>query len=166
MKNIVNGTLINYYFHCQRQCYLHANRINLEDNSEDVRIGKVLHEINEEKSKKAEVSIENIKIDKITKDYLIEIKKSDSDIESVKWQVLLYLYKLKQKGVEKKGKIEFIEKNKQEKKIHYINLDEDNEKELLLILSKIERLILEDIPPEAIFENKCKKCAYYEYCFI
>ena len=41
----INGTIINYYFHCKRQCYLFANRINLEDNSEDVRIGKVLHEI-------------------------------------------------------------------------------------------------------------------------
>lgn len=163
---MVNGTLINYYFHCQRQCYLHANRINLEDNSEDVRIGKVLHEINESKSKKGEVSIDNIKIDKITRDYLVEVKKSDSDIESVKWQVLLYLYKLKQKGVEKKGKIEFIEKNKQDKKVHYIDLDDTHEKELLEVLEKIENLINEDIPPEAKFETKCKKCAYYEYCFI
>lgn len=34
----VNGTLINYYFHCKRQCYLHGNRLNLEDNSEIVKI--------------------------------------------------------------------------------------------------------------------------------
>ncbi|NQY54791.1 MAG: Dna2/Cas4 domain-containing protein, partial [Campylobacteraceae bacterium] len=92
--------------------------------------------------------------------------KSDSDIESVKWQVLLYLYKLKNKGIEKKGKIEFIEKKKQDKKIHYVNLDEKNEKDLLSILKQIENLILQDIPPSAIFENKCKKCAYYEYCYI
>lgn len=163
---MVNGTLINYYFHCKRQCYLHANRINLEDNSEDVRIGKILHEINEAKSKKSEVSIENIKIDKLTKDYLVEVKKSDSDVESVKWQVLLYLYKLKQKGVIKKGKIEFIEKNKQDKKIHYIELDELREKELLKILEEIEILINQDTPPQVKFESKCKKCAYYEYCFI
>jgi len=162
----INGTLINYYFHCKRQCYLHANRINLEDNSEDVRIGKILHQINEQKSKKGEVSIDNIKIDKLTRDYLVEVKKSDSDIESVKWQVLLYLHKLKQKGIERKGKIEFIEKNKQDKKIHYINLDDTNEKALLEVLKKIETLISQDTPPPAKFENKCKKCAYYEYCFI
>lgn len=165
MKNI-NGTLINYYFHCKRQCYLHANRINLEDNSEDVRIGKVLHEINEEKSKNGEVSISNVKIDKLTRDYLVEIKKSDSDIESVKWQVLLYLYKLKKKGIEKKGKIEFIEKNKQDKKVHYVELSKESEIELLSVLEDIEVLIDRDIPPNVIFENKCKKCAYYEYCFI
>lgn len=34
----VNGTLMNYYIHCPRQCYLFGNRINLEDNSETVNI--------------------------------------------------------------------------------------------------------------------------------
>ena len=32
--NNITGTLINYYFHCKTQCWLHANRINFEDNSE------------------------------------------------------------------------------------------------------------------------------------
>lgn len=162
---MVTGTLINYYFHCQTQCWLHANCINLEDNSEDVRIGKVLHEINEEKSKQAEISIDNIKIDKITRDYLVEVKKSDSDPQAVKWQVLLYLYKLKQKGVDKKGKIEYIEK-RGDKKTEFIELDLVNEKELLEVLNNIKNLINQPIPPKPKFENKCKKCAYFEYCFI
>ena len=166
MTGSITGTLINYYFHCKTQCWLHANRINLEDNSEDVRIGKILHEISEEKNKKSEISIDNVKIDKLTKEYLVEIKKSDSDPEAVKWQVLLYLYKLKQKGVIKKGKIEFIEKKRQSKKIHYVELDKVNEKELLEVLAQIETLIDQKHPPEPIFESKCKKCAYYEYCFI
>lgn len=165
MMDKITGTLINYYFHCQTQCWLHANRINLEDNSEDVRIGKVLHQINEEKNKTAEISIDNIKIDKITRDYLVEVKKSDSDPQAVKWQVLLYLYKLKQKGVEKRGKIEYIEK-KGDKKVEFIDLDEVNEKELLEVLEHIENLINQEIPPKPKFENKCKKCAYFEYCFI
>ncbi|HHB94145.1 MAG TPA: Dna2/Cas4 domain-containing protein, partial [Campylobacterales bacterium] len=84
----------------------------------------------------------------------------------VKWQVLLYLYKLKQKGVERKGKIEFIEKKKQNKKIHYVELDEVSEKELLEVLQKISDLIELPKPPEVVVENHCKKCAYYEYCFI
>ena len=161
----ITGTLINYYFHCLRQCWLHANRLNLEDNSEDVRIGKVLHELNEEKSKQAEIKIDNVKIDKITKDYLTELKKSDSDPEAVKWQVLLYLYKLKQKGVIRKGKIEYSEKNRNEKP-EILELDETNEKELLAVLGRIEELISAPTPPPAKLEPKCKKCAYYEYCFI
>jgi len=160
----INGTLINYYFHCKTQLWLHANRINLEDNSEDVRIGKVLHEINE--TKVDEVSFENIKVDKITKDYLIEVKKSDSDIEAAKWQVLFYLYQLKQKGIVKKGRLEVFEKNKQSKKRFEIVLDEESQKRLKEILKDLNKIVSCSTPPKPKFERKCKKCAYYEYCFV
>lgn len=161
----VNGTLINYYFHCKRQCWLHGNRINLEDNSKDVKIGKAIHEVKSEKNKQSEISIENVKIDKLTKDYLTEIKKSDADVEAAKWQVLLYLKILKDKGIERKGKLQFIEKNKK-KRTAIIELDEENLEELKKIVSDIENLLLEENPPKVINEPKCKKCAYYEYCYI
>lgn len=83
----VNGTLINYYFHCKRQCWLHGNRINLEDNSENVKIGKAIHDIKNEQGKDTEISIENVKIDKITSQYLTEVKKSDADVEAAMWQL-------------------------------------------------------------------------------
>jgi CRISPR-associated exonuclease Cas4 len=144
---------------------LHANRINLEDNSEDVRIGKVLHEIKEDRFKQVEIKIDNIRIDRLTKEYLTEFKKSDSDPVAIKWQVLLYLYKLKQKGLHRKGRIEFHEK-KNSTKSQVIELDDDNEKELLEVLESIESLINMPKAPSAKFEKRCKKCAYYEYCFI
>lgn len=162
----INGTLINYYFHCKRQFWLHGNRINLEDNSEDVRIGKILHELKSEGKKNTEISIDNVKIDKITDEYLVEIKKSDADIEAVKWQVLLYLRILKDKGIERKGKIEFEEKNKQNKKIIYIELTEELEEELEKLKSDMEKLIKRDMPPKTYEVKKCKKCAYYEYCYV
>ena len=162
----ITGTIINYYFHCKRQCWLFANRVNLEDNSEDVRIGKVLHELKHEDKKNTEISIENIKIDKITEEYLIEIKKSDADVEAVKWQTLYYLKVLKDKGIDRKGKIEFIEKNRQDKKVMELELTQEYETLLEDIVKMIDSLILMDRPPEAEFKNKCKKCAYYEYCFI
>lgn len=161
----INGTLISYYFICKTKLWLHANRINLEDNSEDVRIGKVLHEINEEKAKQTEIKIDNVKIDKLTKEYLVELKKSDSDPQAVKWQVLLYLYKLKLKGIERKGKVEYFEKNHNTKS-EIIELDEANEKALLSVLEAITTLIILPTPPPPKFENKCKKCAYFDYCFI
>ena len=160
----LTGTLINYYFHCKTQCWLFANRINLEDNSEDVRIGKVLHEIREDKV--SEVSFESIKVDKITKDYVIEVKKSDSDLEAARWQLLFYLYKLKQKGIVKRGKLEVFEKNRQNKKVHFVELGELEENELIEVLQNIEELINLPKPPKPQFMPKCKKCAYYEYCFI
>jgi len=160
----LTGTLINYYFHCKTQLWLHANRINLEDNSEDVLIGKVLHEINE--TKVNEVSFESMKVDKITKDYVVEVKKSDSDLEAAKAQLLFYLYTLKQKGIIKKGRLEVFEKNRQNKKRFEVILDEENEEKIKKIIQDVAAIIEKDLPPKAVFQSKCKKCAYYEYCFI
>ncbi|MDT8719411.1 CRISPR-associated protein Cas4 [Clostridium sp. 19966] len=162
----VTGTIINYYFHCKRQCWLHGNRLNLEDNSEDVRIGKVLHELKYEGKKNSEVSIDNVKIDKLTEEYLIEMKKSDADTEATKWQTLLYLKILKNKGVEKKGKIEYVEKNKQNNKTVIVELTEEDERRLEVLMEEIMEFMQEEKPPIAEFKPKCKKCAYFEYCFI
>lgn len=156
---------MNYYFHCKRQCWLHGNRINLEDNSEDVKIGKALHQIKEEKNKAAEISIENIKIDKLTHEYLTEVKKSDADIEAATWQTLLYLKILKDKGIERKGKLEFVEKNKSKNTI-ILELDDKKLVEVEEIVKNIEMLLLQEEAPKTVNKPKCKKCAYYEYCYI
>ena len=126
----INGTIINYYFHCKRQCYLHGNRLNMEDNSEQVKIGKAIHEERAENKNNTEIAIDNIRLDKITKEYLTEVKKSDADAEAAKWQLLYYLKVLKTKGVIRKGKLEFAEKNKKDKKIIIIELTDEVEKEL------------------------------------
>lgn len=162
----ITGTLINYYFHCKRQCYLLGNRLNLEDNSEDVKIGKALHEDKFENKENTEIAIENIKVDKLTNEYLTEVKKSDSSLDSCKWQLIFYLKVLKDKGIDRKGKLEFIEKKKGDKKIYYYELDEYTEKELEQHLKNIEKLIEDDKIPDVINKPRCKKCAYYEYCYI
>ena len=162
----VNGTLINYYFHCKRQCYLHGNRLNLEDNSEIVKIGKAIHEEKAADSSNAEISIDNIKLDKLTAEYLTEIKKSDADIEAGKWQLIYYLKVLKEKGIIRKGRLECIEKNKSDKKVIYIELNDELEKELDDYVEKIEEIINSDNIPDVLNKSSCKKCAYYEYCYI
>lgn len=162
----INGTLINYYFHCKRQCYLHGNRINLEDNSENVKIGKAIHEVKKETSNNTELAIDNIKIDKLTNEYLIEIKKSDADVEAATWQLIYYLKVLKDKGISRKGKLEFIEKNKTKNKILFIELTDKNLKELEKYVKEIESLLINNDIPKTINKPKCKKCAYYEYCYI
>lgn len=162
----INGTLINYYFHCKRQCYLHGNRLNLEDNSEDVKIGKAIHEEKASNNENSELSIDNVKIDKLTDEYLIEIKKSDADIEASKWQLIYYLMVLKKKGIERKGKLEFVEKNKSKNKIIYIELNEELENKMQNYISEINDLLNKDIIPDVIDKPKCKKCAYFEYCYV
>lgn len=112
----ITGTIINYYFHCKRQCYLFANRVNLEDNSEDVRIGKVLHEIRAQDNKEAEIKYENIVLDKVSSKYVEEYKKSDSDTEASRMQLIFYLKQLQDKGIIREGKLIYNEKNKKGRK--------------------------------------------------
>lgn len=162
----VNGTLINYYFHCKRQCYLHGNRLNLEDNSEIVKIGKAIHEEKSANSKNSEIAIDNIRIDKLTDEYLVEIKKSDADIEACKWQLIYYLKILRDKGIERKGKLEFVEKNKGDNKILYFELNDEILQQLDRYINEIEDLLQNQDVPAVINKPKCKKCAYYEYCYI
>lgn len=161
----VNGTLMNYYFHCKRQCYLHGNRLNLEDNSEEVQIGKALHE-EKAQNENTEIQLENIRLDRLTKEYLTEIKKSDADTEASKWQLLYYLKKLKEKGIIRKGKLEFIEKNKESKKTLIVELGESEEEQLEKYIVEIEMLVQQKEVPPPINGKQCKKCAYYEYCYI
>ncbi len=162
----VNGTLMNYYFHCKRQCYLHGNRLNLEDNSEQVKVGKAIHEEKASQGKNTEIAIDNIRLDKLSNEYLTEIKKSDADVEASKWQLLYYLYVLKTKGIERKGKLEFVEKNKSEKKVIHLELGESEEEKLKIYIKEIQELLLQDIIPKQLDKAECKKCAYYEYCYI
>lgn len=161
----MNGTIINYYFHCKRQCYLFANKLNFEDNSELVKIGKEIHLSKSENKKNSEIKIDNIVVDKITDKYLVEIKKSDADKEAARWQLYYYLYILKKKGIVKKGKLEFVENN-QGKKTEYLNLDDKKEKELEKLIKEIEVFISKEKIPKFKKIKGCTKCAYYEYCKI
>ena len=163
----ITGTVINYYFHCKRQCYLFANKINLEDNSEDVRIGRVLHEIKSKDGKNTEIKYEDMVVDKVTAKYVEEYKKSDSDTEAAKMQLLFYLKNLKDKGIYKKGRLIYNEKNnKGNKKSEIVELNDKNIEKLNNCIKEIEILINGNTVPDVEKENKCKRCAYYEYCYI
>ena len=162
----ITGTIVNYFIHCKRQCWLFAHKMNFEDDSEDVRIGRILHEVRSEGRNNTEIQIEGIKVDKMTEDYVLELKKSDADVEATKWQTIYYLYMLKQKGIDRKGRLEFLERKKQTSKTVELELDNLTEVKLIGMLEEIEQYLLQDKPDEAIYAKKCERCAYYAYCYI
>jgi CRISPR-associated exonuclease Cas4 len=156
----IGGSLIQYYIFCKRRCYLHAYNIKSEHTSDLVKLGKYYHQEFEEGAEEDKI-INGVKIDKIEGDYLVELKKSNADCEAAKWQLLFYLYKLKEVGIIKKGKLKF----KDNRDDIETELTEENEKELLQIISEIEKLLKQDEIPPVINNRKCKKCAFYEFCY-
>ena len=97
---------------------------------------------------------------------MTEVKKSDADIEACKWQLLLYLKILKEKGIVRKGKLEFIEKKKTIKKTMILELTPEIEIMLKKYVKAIDELLKCDEVPPVLGKSSCKKCAYYEYCYI
>ena len=87
-------------------------------------------------------------------------------MEASRWQLLLYLKVLKDKGIIRKGRLEFIEKNKTDKKIMIVELGLKEEMELNKYIKEIETLLTQEKVPEVLNKAQCKKCAYYEYCYI
>lgn len=158
----LTGTIINYFHHCKRQCWLFAHKINLEDNSELVKIGRAIHEAKETQ----EVEIDNIKIDKISDEYLTEIKKSDADVTACKFQILFYLQKLKRKGIIRKGRLEVVEKKTGSRKTHIYELDELSENKLNEAKSATLELLNQPNVPKIEKGKKCSNCAYFSYCNI
>ena len=159
------GTQIHYYFICKTKLWLFSHHIQMEQESDLVSLGKLLHSKSYKGEK--EYTIDNlISVDFIKKrDYLElhEVKKSNKMKKSHEYQLLYYLYYLKQnKGIENiKGIINYP---KIRKKV-MVDLDESKENELNAIIKDIGKVISNDTPkPERM--KICRKCAYFEFCWV
>ncbi|MBN2422379.1 CRISPR-associated protein Cas4 [Candidatus Woesearchaeota archaeon] len=151
------ATHINYYFTCKRKLWLFSHNIKCEHESDFVKIGKIYHEDYD----KEKIEIDNIKIDALRDGKVFELKKKNTAPKAAEFQVLYYLYVLKNHGTNTTGIIKYKENNR----LQEVMLSEELEKELLEVLKNIELLCREDKPPEAKRIRYCKNCSYYELCF-
>lgn len=166
MKKIINGSMINYYFICQRKLWLFTHNIQLEDESDNVQLGRLLHEDTYKRDN--EQLIDNlIAVDfiRVKNDLyeIHEIKKTDKMEQAHIYQLLYYMYYLKTNKDFKNmiGILNYptLRKTKE------IQLTNENQKELKKILEDIDKIINNKIP-EVKKTKTCYKCAYYEFCFI
>jgi len=160
---VFTGTQVNYCIVCPRKLWLFSHDLDMEHTSELVELGKLIHEASYAREKK-EILIERIKIDFSGKEGVIhEVKKSNKLEEAHTYQLLYYLYYLKQKGVTSiRGEIDYP---KLRKKVT-VELTPEAERELQEILKKIEHVLAQRQPPPRIDKlSICKKCSYYELCY-
>lgn len=163
-KNGINGMHIYYYFVCRKKLWYYLHGLNMEDENEDVLLGKLLDE-NSYKQSDKHIQIDGvINIDYIAEQNIIhEVKKSRSIEEAGIWQVKYYLYYLKNKGIlDLKGQIDYPLLRKSKK----VELSEDDEKALDAICQEIIELSESENIPQMTDKKICKKCAYYEFCYI
>lgn len=160
----ITGVMVYYYFVCQRKLWFFYNDLTMESNSDLVGIGKLIDETSYKREKKNIIIEENINID-FLKDWKIihEVKKSRKMDKAATWQLKYYIWFLKEKGVAiEKGILDYPLLRKRED----VFLTAEDERELKTILETIEEIVKSNLPPKNIDKPMCKKCAYYELCYI
>lgn len=157
------GVKVNYYYICKRKLWLFSKGIAFERYNDRVLQGKVVHETSYKREKNKEIEIDgNIKVDIIDKDFIREVKISSNMEESDRMQLLYYLYYLKNMGIERKGKINYV-KEKRVEEIELSDVDIENIERTLIEIKEIDLL---DKPPNNIDKPFCKKSSYYEFCYV
>lgn len=164
MKKEITGVMVYYYKVCPRKLWYFYHEIQMEQENENVLIGKILDEETYKKDDK-HINIDNvINIDFIrSQGVLHEIKKSKKIEEAGILQVKYYLYYLSKRGVSDiKAKIDYPLL----KKTVEVELTEEDIFEIENILQQIEEIVEKDVAPKLQKKSICKSCAYYELCFI
>lgn len=160
----ISGIMIYYYFICQKKLWYYLNEINMEQNSELVSIGKILDETTYTREKKGILIDNTINIDFIKNGAVLhEVKKTKAIEEAGIWQIKYYMYYLEQRGVKNvEAKIDYplIRESKE------IVLEDDERKALENVEKNILEIKQKENPPKVINEKICKKCAYFDLCYV
>ena len=160
----MTGTQINYYFLCHRKLWLFTNKIDMEQTSDTVAMGKFISE-STYKREDHEIQVDDIVLDFYDDKTKIihEVKKSDKMEELHLWQVKYYISVLEEKGITGvTGEIDYPKLREKMK----VTMSDSDRIRLNEIKSDVERIILLAVPPAVINKPFCKKCSYYDLCFV
>lgn len=160
----INGTQINYYFICKTKLWLFSHNIQLEHESENAKLGKLLHEDSFKREKDYLIdNLINVDFIKISDSIEIhEVKKTEKMDNSHEFQLLYYMFYLKnEKDIDNiRGFLDYP-KNRKKKEVF---LTKEKEDELVKIIEDIDNIIKNNMPKPK--KSKiCRKCAYFEFCF-
>lgn len=172
----ITATHLNYYFICHRKLWLFANGIQMEHTSEVVAEGKFIHETaypqRAERYREIELSFsgENDislfgKIDfyDAGNKVIHEIKKSGKMEAAHAWQVKFYIWLLELNGI---PDVKAILEYPRLRETREVSLSEEDKNELQTTIMKIRDILIQEACPEKINKKFCKKCSYYDLCYV
>ncbi len=165
----IGGLDVNYYVLCQRKLWWYSHGLNQEHGEgavgqENIAIGRLVQDESYTGEEYKDIMIDGvIRIDFKNDGIVHEVKKSKGGANASRYQLLYYLYYLKQvKGITTTGIIDYPLLRKREE----IVLDEQKERDIVDILEGIVAVRSSDVPP--VVEQPmglCAKCAYQELCW-
>ena len=163
----ITGVMVQYYAACKTELWYFASHMSYNDEDENIKIGKVIHEQSFNKQKKNisiddTISIDYVKSDNSNGIVIHEIKKSSKLTEPTRMQVLYYLWYLRKKGISNSSAIITYPKERRKEELYFSPSDENTMKN---VLSDIKRIVKESTPPKPIKKPYCKKCSYFQLCW-
>ena len=158
----VTGTEFNYYHICHRKLWLFSHNIQMEQESDNVLLGKLVDEYSYPRKRK-EILIDGaIKIDFMDEGLVHEVKKSKRMEEAHIGQVLYYIYRLRQKGVDiRRGVINYPK----QRETTEVELTSEKEREIDETIIKVQKIKALEKPPDVLNSRICKKCSYEDFCY-
>lgn len=134
----------------------------MEFENDRVKLGKLVHEKSYERKKK-EISIDGKIVLDWREDRIIhEVKLTDKMEEAHEFQLLYYIYYLRQKGVEGlSGQIDYPKL----RQTQTVELTAEKQKELEKALREMEQITAGKTPPEVEYMKICRSCSYAELCW-
>ncbi|MCG2828249.1 CRISPR-associated protein Cas4 [Methanothermobacter sp. K4] len=162
----VRGLQINYYFICRTKLWFFSHNIQMERESELVKLGRLLHEESYSREKKELIIDDLIAADFVKRKDCLEVhevKKSNTMEEAHRFQLIYYLFYLKHvKGIENlKGFIDYPALKKRTE----VSLNDEDVEELKNVIKDIDGII-RGPPPAPQRKPICRSCAYFELCWI
>jgi len=156
------GTQVNYFFVCRRKLWLFSHGLEMEETSDLVLLGKLLHERGYARRLK-EVQVGRIKIDFLASGCEIhEVKRSRKAEDAHLFQLLHYLYYLrKSSGVEGRGVLHYPLL----RKTVSVELTDDLVRRLESVLKDIDEILRQGSPPLPVKTGYCRRCSYAELCW-
>jgi len=135
----------------------------MEHTSDDVKIGSLIHE-NSYRKRRKEIQLDGIKIDFFDKNsgVIHEVKKSKAIDEAHHWQLRYYLWHFRRLGIDVSGSVDYPKLRRKET----ISLTEEDIIHIEEMLEEIKQIISYEVPPDVINTGYCKRCSYYELCYV
>ncbi|MEM0492605.1 MAG: CRISPR-associated protein Cas4 [Candidatus Thermoplasmatota archaeon] len=164
---LFTGTQINYYIVCPAKLWFFSRQLSMEFQSEDVHIGRFIQDSSYSRGKKDVIIDDKIGIDLIREgDKLVvcEVKKSRKLEKAHRYQLYYYLYYLKKvKGISNvEGRLLYPTI----REVVNIILDEGIIREIEDMLMKIKDVVSSSMPLRPVWKPYCRRCAYFEFCWV
>ncbi|MDD6582266.1 MAG: CRISPR-associated protein Cas4 [Bacteroidales bacterium] len=162
----ITGTHFNYFQVCHRKLWLFANGINMEQNSDLVFAGKLIHEESypQRSERYGEIEIDGVKVDfyDAKRKVIHEIKKSDKVEQAHEWQLKYYLCVFEHNGINGVSGILEYPKLRKTTEVFLSDIDRETIRDFEL---KIREIICDDTCPPLEKKGICQNCSYFDFCY-